>query len=254
MWNWIAKLSELQSTGVPFAVVTVTHCSGSTPREIGAKMLVTGTGEFHGTIGGGHLEELALQDARKCIDVGESRVIKYPLGAKTGQCCGGVMDLLIEVMNRGPSLYLFGAGHVGQALCRTLQGTPFQVQVIDERAEWVNSSEIPSGVKRHHCEWDEFVTDATWDPERTFVAIMTHRHDTDQDIIQKIVTQPARYIGLIGSEAKWTRFRTRLLDRGSREEDLAKVRSPIGLDIGGKSPQEVAISVASELLKVHYGK
>jgi xanthine dehydrogenase accessory factor len=164
------------------------------------------------------------------------------------------MDLLIEVVNRGPSLYLFGAGHVGQALCRTLQGTPFQVQVIDERAEWVNSSEIPQAVRRHHCEWDEFVSDAAWDPQRTFVAIMTHRHDTDQDIIQKVVTQPARYIGLIGSEAKWTRFRSRLLDRGSREEDLAKVRSPIGLDIGGKSPQEVAISVASELLKVHYDK
>src|SRR4051812_50163059 len=111
MWNWVSRLEELRSQGHAVVAVTVTQCSGSTPREPGAKMLVLGNGEFYGTVGGGHLEELALADARKILQEGGSRQIRYPLGAKTGQCCGGVVELFFESINVGPRLYLFGAGH-----------------------------------------------------------------------------------------------------------------------------------------------
>jgi xanthine dehydrogenase accessory factor len=252
MWNWITKLEELRAQGRPVVAVTVTQCSGSTPRDTGAKMLVLEDGTFFGTIGGGHLEDLAIADARKCLEEGASRTIKYPLGAKTGQCCGGVVELLMEVVNNGPRLYIFGAGHVGQAACRTLVGTPFSVHVVDERAEWVNSDAIPGEVVRHHCEWDDFVEEARWDADRTYVAIMTHRHDTDQDIIEDVIKRPAKYIGMIGSRGKWERFRQRLTARGVSEETLARVRCPLGIDIGGKAPQEVAVSLAAELLKTHY--
>ena len=263
MWNWVELLELFRKQGRPLALVTVTQCTGSTPRETGAKMIVLGGGEpsgtFHGTIGGGHLEELAIKDALQCIVSSESRTIRYPLGAKTGQCCGGVVELLIEVMNTGPHLYLFGAGHVGQALCRTMVGTPFTVHAIDERAEWVMSERIPAEVIRHHEEWDDFARDAVWDPEKTYVAIMTHRHDLDQDIVEYLCREPAdskrvRYAGLIGSLSKWARFRQRLSQKGVTEERLARIKCPIGVDVGGKSPQEVAVSVAAELLKTHYGK
>src|SRR5207245_2420444 len=101
----------------PIAVVTVVAVSGSTPRELGAKMLVREDGRFLGTIGGGQLEHRVLEDARGCLARGETKTLRYPLGAKAGQCCGGVMDLLVETLNTGPRLYLFGGGHVGQALC-----------------------------------------------------------------------------------------------------------------------------------------
>src|SRR6185312_16048301 len=127
MWNWVPVLEQYRKQGVPLALVTVTQCTGSTPRETGAKMIVRANGAFNGTIGGGHLEEIAIKDALACISANESRTHRYPLGAKTGQCCGGVVELLIEVMNAGPHLYLFGAGHVGQAVCRTMIGTPFTV-------------------------------------------------------------------------------------------------------------------------------
>jgi xanthine dehydrogenase accessory factor len=254
MWNWVSKLEELRSQGHAVVAVTLTQSSGSSPREAGAKMLVVSGGEFFGTIGGGHLEELALADAKKCLEDGITRTIRYPLGAKTGQCCGGVVELLFEAINRGPRLYLFGAGHVGQAVCRAMVGTPFIVHVSDERPEWIQSKELPREVIRHEGEWDELARAARWDEKETYVAIMTHRHDTDQDIVEYVVQKPARYIGLIGSRSKWERFAQRLSQRGVAASALERVKCPIGLDVGGKAPQEVAISLAAELLKHYYGR
>ena len=254
MWDWIRKLDELARDGAPVAVVTLVRCDGSTPREVGAKMLVRPSGPAFGTIGGGHLEQLCIDDARACLVAGAPRALRYPLGAKTGQCCGGVVEALVEVVNVGPTLYLFGAGHVAQALCRVLAPTPFRVEIFDERDEWIDAPELPASVVRHHGAWDEFAGQLQWDAERTFVAIMTHRHDMDQDIVEHALDKPAKHIGLIGSATKWNRFRARLLAKGRTEAELSRVKCPIGLDIGGKAPGEVAISVAAELLKLHHGK
>lgn len=259
-WNWISKLEELRRTSTPVAVVTVSGGTGSTPRDAGAKMLVLEDGTFFGTIGGGHLELLAIDDAKKLLSTEDSlesaKTLRYPLGAKTGQCCGGVVDLFFEVLNTGPDLYLFGAGHVGQAIARTLEGTPFTVHMIDERSEWVSAPQVPASVIRHECEWDEFVESARWSEKKTYVSILTFRHDLDEKILEDILRhqRPARYLGLIGSEAKWKKFQARLTQRGLPESGLARVTSPIGVDIGGKSPQEIAISLGAELLGIHYGK
>jgi xanthine dehydrogenase accessory factor len=253
-WNWISKLEDLRKEGRPFVSITVTQCTGSTPREPGAKMLVLGDGSFLGTIGGGHLEQLAIEDALKLLDAPLSKTVRYPLGAKTGQCCGGTVDLFFEVLNNGPKLYLFGAGHVGQAICRTLSGTPFTVHLIDEREEWVNSREIPQDVVRHKGEWEDFVDQAQWDAERTYAAIMTFRHDMDFMILEEILKKqrPFRYLGLIGSLGKRARFEQRLLARSFDPQRLTCFQCPIGISIGGKAPQEVAISFAADLLRIHY--
>jgi xanthine dehydrogenase accessory factor len=254
MWDWTRRLDELARGGTPVAIVTIIGCSGSTPRELGAKMLVREDGRINGTIGGGHLEELCIGEARACLASDAARTLRIPLGAKTGQCCGGVVDVLVEVVNVGPTLYLFGVGHVGQALCHVLAATPFRIEVVDPRDGWVNAPEIPPSVIRHACEWDEVTSSLRWDAARTFVAIMTHRHDTDQDIVEHVLDKPAKHIGLIGSATKWQRFRTRLLAKGRTEAELARIKCPIGLDIGGKSPGEVAVSIAAEMLKIHHGK
>ena len=159
------------------------------------------------------------------------------------------MELLVEVINQGPRLYLFGAGHVAQALCRVLEGTPFTVDLsTSARSGWtITGFHRPS---EHPSSWSEFVESALWSNERTFVAVMTHRHDLDEEIIRHVASRPARYIGLIGSRAKWARFRQRLEQRGIAADALDRVRCPIGLPVGGKAPQEVAISIAAELLPV----
>lgn len=252
MWDWVHELERAVAGGKPVALVTVVSVSGSTPREVGAKMLVRMDGTFRGTVGGGQLEHRVIEDARGCLQRRETRTLRYPLGAKAGQCCGGVMDLLVETLNVNPRLYLFGGGHVGQAVCTVLEGTSFEVDLIEDREEWIDALELPGSVKRHREGWEQFVADAPWDAERTYVAVMTHRHDVDQEIIADVVRRQARYVGLIGSRAKWHRFQQRLEARGYAPDELARVQSPIGMPLGGgKAPKEVAISIAAELLRLH---
>lgn len=251
MSDWLSKLGELRRAGRPAALVTVSEVTGSTPRETGAKMVVTPTA-FWGTIGGGHLESLALADARGCLDKNETKKFRYPLGARAGQCCGGVVEIFVETFPVVPSLYLFGAGHVGQAVCQTLQGTAFAVHVVDEREEWISHPDLPASVTRHNCDWEDFAGEATWDEATTYVGIMTHRHDRDEAILKYVLEKPARYIGLIGSQSKWKRFESRLLARGAKSEHLRRVKCPIGIGGLGKAPKEVAISFSAELLRLYH--
>lgn len=252
--DWITTLSELRAAGIPAVLVTVAAIKGSVPRDTGAKMVVTGD-RFTGTIGGGRLEQLILDDARKLLAERNTaaEVRKYPLAASAGQCCGGSVEVLLEPLNMNPLLYLYGAGHVGQALCRTLEGTPFQVHLIDPRGEWVGSESVPSSVIRHESEWEDFNDDALWDEQRVYVAVMTHRHDTDEVIIEDVLGRATRYVGLIGSRNKWERFQERLGDRGTSRADLDRVHCPIGIDLGGgKEPATVAVSIAAQLLQKHF--
>ena len=246
-----ATLAEIEAQSQSAALITVIRAKGSTPRAPGARMIVMADGRIHGTIGGGRLEQLAREAALEAIASGEAAIREFPLGAKAGQCCGGYMELFIEPLNHGPRLFLFGAGHVGQALCQVLDGTPFIVHLIDPRQEWIEHPDLPSGIQRHHCEWFDFNAEASFRDDG-FIAVMSHLHDIDQAIIEDVVGRPARYIGLIGSQTKWRRFRKRLEAKGLAPETLDRVHCPIGLNTGGKAPKEVAISIAAELLQTYY--
>jgi xanthine dehydrogenase accessory factor len=254
LWDWLRKAGELDAAGVPFALVTVVDVKGSAPRAAGAKLIVTASGDWYGTVGGGQLERLILDDARKALDQAISAPRRYPLCLRTGQCCGGAVDVFIEIVGLGPLLYVFGAGHVGQALCSTLAGTPFTVHVIDERPEWREHPGLPAGVRRHGEGWRAFLDAATWDAERTYAAVMTHDHQIDLDIVHALLAKPARFLGLIGSATKWQRFQQRLAGLGAPPQAIARLHCPIGRPTGGKAPREVAISVAADLLERHYAK
>ena len=160
------------------------------------------------------------------------------------------MEVMFEAFNLGPRLWLFGAGHVGQALARTLQGTTFEVTTIDTRHEWLQ--QLPAAVARCASEWDDFVRNHDVGARPTYAVVMTHEHKLDEDIVAGLTREPLVYLGLIGSEAKWQRFKDRLQVRGLSSAELSRVRCPIGVGKFGKAPQEVAISVAAELLSVAY--
>lgn len=256
MWDWLSKLKALQMDGHKCCLVTVIDTGGSTPREAGAKMIVCDNGRFFGTIGGGNLEKLAIEDAGRILLEAQSKKIKYPLGAKTGQCCGGSVELFFEPVSAGPELYLFGAGHVGQALANSLIGTPFRVHVIDPRTEWVHHSALNAEVIKHECSWDEYMADpqVKWSADNTYVIVMTHDHSMDEKIIEDVVHRKSKFIGLIGSNSKWERFKQRYQHKNLDLGLFERVRCPIGIPVGGKAPQEIAISVAASLLKEHYGR
>lgn len=248
--DWVEALVGLRESGQAVALVTVVRVEGSTPRDTGARMLVTYQGLAWGSIGGGRLEALALADAKACLDHGEPAFHRYPLCVKAGQCCGGTTEVFIEVLGRGPLLYLFGAGHVGRALCQVLRGTPFAVHLVDPRPEWLDSPELPTGLRRHGGAWEAFVAQAEWS-ERVFAVVLTHSHDLDLALIRDLAGREAAYLGLIGSRTKWARFQSLLKADGLAQSRLDRVRCPIGLDLGsGKAPREVAIAIAAQLLKV----
>jgi xanthine dehydrogenase accessory factor len=252
MWDWISKLDELRRRDQLAVLVTVTKSSGSTPRKQGAKMIVLPDGSFHGTIGGGAVEQHALEEARVCLRELHSAATAIPLREK-GEfpACGGTMELYMEVINHNPALYLFGAGHIGQALCRVLEGTPFRIHLVDERDAWINAAGLPSSTIRHQCHYSEFIEKAIWCDKRSYATIMTFNGALDQQILEEVLPHPSRYVGMIGSKSKWSRIKKNLEGLGS---DLSRVRCPIGHDNGGASPQEIAISIASQLLFTHYGR
>lgn len=245
--NWLEIINNLVAEGKEYALVTVTRVSGSAPCEVASKVIVT-LDSFYGTIGGGKLELLLLEEARKCLSAGSTNYISIPLGQKTDQCCGGLVECFIESFKSKNQLYVFGSGHVGIAVAQVLSGSRFQVNLIDERAEWVQSKLIPNSVQRIQDSPLIFFEKERVDVSHSYFVIMTHSHDLDFEILKQLIKLPAKYLGLIGSESKWKRFSQQLRSLGVSEEQISKVVCPIGAQLHSKNPKEIAIALAHELL------
>ena len=259
--NWRTVLTRFLAAGEPACLVTVATTQGSTPREAGARMVVTPAAAA-GTVGGGQLEYQALAIARQMLASGASpRRERFPLGARVGQCCGGVVLLDFEVVKPGDDLatlaagppspnlrvFLFGAGHVGRALAASLAPLPLALTWIDTRDDAFPVS-LPEGVAAAVTDTPEAEIAAA-PPEALFL-VMTHSHALDLELVRAILRRgDFRYCGLIGSRAKRARFTRQLLDRGCNPATLARLTCPIGLPgIHGKEPAVIAASVAAQLL------
>jgi xanthine dehydrogenase accessory factor len=248
--DWRAALARLDAAAVPHVLVTVLEAKGSTPREAGAKMVVAEDTQA-GSIGGGQLEYEAAASARRLLADGATSpsTEKLMLGADREQCCGGAVTVLFEPMAQAiGTLALFGAGHVGRALVRTLDGTGVRVLWIDERSQAL-AAPLP-GPASPVCTDDpvRYVADL---PAGAQSLVMTHSHARDYAVTAALLKRddlPAP--GLIGSKTKWARFRKQLLDEAIDARRVDAVTCPIGLPgIPGKRPQEIAIAVAADLLQ-----
>ena len=248
--DWRTALGRLDAAAAPHVLVTVLEAHGSTPREAGAKMVVAEQGQA-GSIGGGQLEYEAAQSARQLLADGATMPTtqKLMLGADREQCCGGAVSLLFEPMAPAVgTLALFGAGHVGRALVRTLDGTGVRVLWIDERAQALTPPLPGRATPVRTDDPAGYVDDL---PAGAQSLVMTHSHDRDYQVMAALLRRvdlPAP--GLIGSKTKWARFRKQLLTDGLAEARVAAVTCPIGLPgIPGKRPQEIAVAVAGDLLR-----
>jgi xanthine dehydrogenase accessory factor len=246
-------------------IVQVRAARGSVPRDAGARMLV-GTEHILGTIGGGHLEWLAVQTAQRCLAMAAPcpEPQRLALGPALGQCCGGAVELHYEVLDaaaldrwevpRGRfHVCLYGAGHVGQALTRVLADIDCTVDWIDVRDEafaglpnenWTRSPTLRCIVS------DGPVAEALAAPGGAHHVVMTHSHALDYDIVQALMTRTdTGLVGLIGSMTKRRRFEHRLVARGVPAARVAELACPIGVEgVTGKEPMAVAIAVAAQLL------
>jgi len=254
MQHWINLLNTYREQGTPVALVTVVKCLGSAPCKVGSRMLVTKDATSYGTIGGGKLEFLAIDQAIEAIDKNKIIETTYTLGPEFEQCCGGKVDLLIEPMNQSPELFLFGAGHIGVEIAKLLVDTPFKVHLIDSRDGWLDNLSLDISIYKHPVKVTNFKTfrDAVNWSSNCYVLVLTHDHTIDFDVIAMAIKEDTKYVGLIGSKTKRVRFHNMLVKELDIKEGLDNVICPIGLPLGGNTPKEIAISVVAQLLQVHY--
>ncbi|MDA9710926.1 xanthine dehydrogenase accessory protein XdhC [Luminiphilus sp.] len=250
--NWIDAVQRLEARGDAYVLVTVLGTKGSTPRDMGTKMVFGARNSF-GTIGGGHLEYRANRIAATLLaeQKQSQRIETFPLGPSLGQCCGGRVNLLFECfMPTKLQVMLFGAGHVGQSLAPLLTGLPLVVHWVDSR---MAELEPPANSRIRFIDSEQPASEVAAMPPDSAYIIMTHNHQVDYEVLRAVLDrQDADFIGLIGSQTKWRRFQMRLEHQGYAAETYKDVHCPIGLsEVRGKRPQEVAISIAAQLIK-HY--
>lgn len=267
-------LSALLAQTAPATLITVIEAHGSVPRKAGARMLVTAEAQFD-TIGGGHLEHEACAMARAMLNHGNDGLVasayrreRFALGPRLGQCCGGAVVLAFEVIRpdqhdvidalqrevderrlHWPQLMLFGAGHVGTALVRALDGLPCRVTWVDTRDAQFPAS-VPGNTLIECTDTPEALIAAA--PDGTSFLVMTHSHALDQHLTEHILKRPQTgWFGLIGSHTKRMQFERRLRERGIDADRIAALVCPIGLPgISGKEPAVIAASVTAQLLQV----
>lgn len=252
--TWFEALYQCQQQGRSYVLITVLQTAGSTPREGGTKMLVTEDAQFD-TIGGGHLEFDAITKARELLIQNEQQqyIHSYPLASALGQCCGGAMKVLFEVqVQHTQHVAIFGAGHVAQALVPILAQLPLQIRWVDNRASLLEEfiGTMPSNVE---CVIDDDPSaEMASLPKDAWAIVLTHNHQLDYDLVEcGLKTNRLNFLGMIGSNAKAKRFKTRLANRGFTEYQITCLTSPIGnLDISGKRPVEVAVSISAQLINL----
>jgi xanthine dehydrogenase accessory factor len=249
----------------PSVLVEVTEAKGSAPREAGTRMLVAAH-ELAGTIGGGHLELNAIEQARHMIARGDFTPcsVHYPLGPALGQCCGGAVTLAFARL--GPQalaawplaeplfhLQLYGAGHVGRAIVQALAPLEVRIDWIDEReAEFArHAASVPGAADIRPVCVDAVEAEVKLAPVGAFYLVLTHEHDLDLRITEAILKRgDFGFLGLIGSGTKRQRFIHRFEQRGIAPEAIERMTCPIGVPgIAGKAPELIAIAVAAQLLQ-----
>ncbi|MCU5772424.1 xanthine dehydrogenase accessory protein XdhC [Erwiniaceae bacterium BAC15a-03b] len=249
--DWISILGELRARREPCVLLTVLEEKGSVPRDSGSKMVVTADHSFL-TIGGGHLEYQCIAQARAMLQSGQQAPHSehFSLGARLGQCCGGMSTILFEpLMQQQPQIAVFGAGHVGQALVNLLSTLPCHVNWIDEREG--QFAQVPAGVSA--CFAEDPLEQVAAMPAGSYFIVMTHHHPRDLELCEAILRRgDYRYFGVIGSATKRQRFDYRLEGKGFSQQQLATMRCPIGLaDVKGKLPAEIAVAIAGEIIAVY---
>ncbi len=259
---WVAAVARLRARRESGVLVTVATVRGHAPRDAGAK-LVVGQNDMWGSIGGGNVEAVAIDRAREMIAAStpEPELLDFALNDKVTnrhgvQCCGGTVSVLLEPLAPVPAVAIFGVGHVGLELARILARQDLDLHLVDSRSDVLTEQRLGvladavAQVRVHHTPLlpEEVLEEL---PRGTHVLIMTHDHAEDAALCDAALRTPRLgSIGLIGSAAKWVRFRRRLAAEGGHDEaTIARIRTPIGLaDITGKEPATIAVSVAADLL------
>jgi xanthine dehydrogenase accessory factor len=252
VYKALAKLEEENEAG---ALCTLIRSQGSTPRHSGSKMLVYQDGSIIGTVGGGEVENRVIEEAVQSIKDGKPRLLEYNMSdPERGDpgVCGGQMEVFVEPIQSKPTLVIIGAGHVGKAVAHLAHWLGFRVVINDDRPEFCTPEAVPDG--------DEYLPAPLAElPQRlkitpwTYLALTTRGVNIDVQGLPALLETQAAYIGVIGSQRRWSVALKQLSEMGVPEEKLKQVRSPIGLELNAETPEEIAVSIMAEIIMLRHG-
>lgn len=248
MTDILRELLDAVGDRTPVVLCTVVGTSRSVPRRAGAKMLVFAHGSTSGTIGGGEMESRVIAEALDALAEGRPRRLTYALvDPSSGDpgVCGGEVDLYLEPHMPHSTIYLIGAGHVGAAVAELATWLGHRVVVWDDRPEQLD------GIDGVHATVSGSIEDAVAAhpiDEHTRVVMVTRNVQLDTTLLPVLLSTPAPYIGLMGSERRWATTREKLAAAGVADVDLDRVQSPIGVEINAETPAEIAVSILAEVI------
>ncbi len=253
MKNIFELIGVAQKESDSVALCTIVSTKGSSPRKTGSKMLVYEDGRIEGTIGGGDLEKKVIENALAVLKKREAKIFKHDLLNQHDMCCGGTVEIFIEPILKKNKLYIFGAGHTGQALAKFAIDFGFEVVLIDDRKEYINECKLDE-VNKMNLPHHQALSVLPFD-ENVFICIMTYSHPMDREILGFCIKKPFAYLGMIGSQRKVEMTKKMFVEGlNISEHDLAKVDMPMGIDILAEGPDEIAISILAKLIEVKNGK
>ena len=248
------ELAALEREGTAFVLVVLVDALGSTPQDTGAKMLVTAGGLHRGTVGGGKVEAKAIALAQQLLAAGRAtpQFLKWTLKTDVGMTCGGSVKLYFEPHVAGGTgaawpIWIFGAGHVVQALVPVLAPLDCQLTVVDPRREWLDR--LPCARNACYLTHNHPADLVPSMPEHAFLLCLTKGHASDQPVLLRALAERSfPFIGVIGSAAKAAVLRRELRAAGLSARRAKQFHCPVGLSFGNNDPHEIALSIAAQLL------
>ena len=246
------ELVRLRSQGHPAALATVVATRGSTPGKETMRLLVRHDGSFLGTVGGGCVEADVVDAALEVLEAGTPRRVTFRLTERAtgegGLMCGGELDVFIEPVT-APPLVLFGAGHISHVLCPMAASAGFAVTVVDDREMFANTERFPHARRVVAERSFEDCFRRLTVPASAYCVVVTRGHAMDLECVDFALSTDARYVGLIGSKGKVRSLLRRLDTRDQLASvDFRRLHAPIGVDLGGGTHGEIAVSILAELI------
>ncbi len=243
----IEKLYDAESKGISCAICTIIKTSGTTPRAVGSKMIVYDNGELFGSIGGGTVEQEVKDEALIAIKSQNYVRRVFKIESKSIKRDDNI-EIFIEPVLPRVNCFIFGAGHIGKQVACFSKQMSWHTVIIDDRPELCNTTNIPYG--------DEFIIGFSeknldfLDKQDDYFILTTRNSELDVIILKSILKKNARFIGVLGSIKRWENTKNELLKSGFLETELTKIFAPIGIEINAETPEEIAISIISQIIMI----
>jgi len=249
----LQKLADIEKEGGQAALAIVVRTEGSTPRKAGAKMIVMQDGSSFGTLGGGGLEKKVIEESLEALKGGKTKLTSFTLEGDLDMMCGGEIDVYIEPISQPAKLTIFGAGHITRALAPLMRSTGFRVTVVEDNPEVLGDDRL-ADIEEVRSEDMESYAKKLPAESNAYIVILTRGFSKDKAVLEHVIGRDFRYVGMVGSGKKIKTIKEDLISKGMDREHFSKLHAPVGLDIGAETPEEIALSIAAEIVSVRKGK